>query len=48
MDGEEIDVMQSIGSYSIEQLNQEKQNYLNAIAGVEEKLEAINTIISKE
>jgi len=48
MDWEEIDVMQSIGSYSIEQLNQEKANYLNMIASVDEKLDAINSIIEAE
>jgi len=44
VDGKEVDIMQSIGSYSVQQLTQEKQNYLNAIASVDEKLDAIKAL----
>ena len=48
VDGKEIDIMQSIGHYSIAQLEWEKQNYLDNITRIEEKLDAINSIIMSE
>ncbi len=44
VDGEKVDVLQSIGSYSLAQLESEKQNYLDAITEVEEKITAINNL----
>jgi len=44
LDGKNTKVLQSIGSYSIEQLEVEKQNLLSAIASIDEKIEAINNL----
>jgi hypothetical protein len=44
LDGKNTKVLQSIGSYSIEQLEAEKQNLLSAIASIDEKIEAINNL----
>jgi hypothetical protein len=47
MNGEEIDVMQSVGSYSLQQLESEKVNYNNAISKIDEKIEAINILLEE-
>lgn len=47
MNGEEIDIMKSIGSYSIQQLLLEKVNYNNAIANIDEKINAINALLEE-
>ena len=44
IEGEEVQVLQSIGTYSIEQLNQEKDNYEAQIVSIEEKITAINNL----
>jgi len=44
VDGEDVQVLQSIGHYSLAQLEAEKQNYLNAVASVEEKISAIESL----
>lgn len=44
VNGEDVQVLQSIGYYSITQLEQEKQGYLNAIASIEEKIDSINSL----
>lgn len=41
VDGEKVTVLQSIGEYSISQLEQEKQSLLNEIEKIEEKITAI-------
>ena len=45
--GEEVDVMQSIGSYSLQQLENEKVNYNNVIASIDEKIAAINALLEE-
>ena len=44
IDGNDVTIPRSIGQYSLVQLEQEKQNYLNAIDSVDEKIEAINNL----
>ena len=44
LDGKNTKVLQSIGSYSIEQLEAEKQNLLNEIEKIEEKITAIENL----
>ena len=44
VDGEKVTVLQSIGQYSISQLEQEKQNLLNEIEKIEEKITAIENL----
>lgn len=44
VDGEDVQVLQSIGYYSISQLEAEKTNLQNAIASVDEKIAAINSL----
>ena len=44
LEGNEIDVLQSIGSYSIAQLEQEKTSYQQMITSIEEKITAINNL----
>lgn len=40
----EVIIPRSIGQYSLAQLEQEKENYLNAIKSVDEKITAINNL----
>lgn len=40
----DVIIPRSIGQYSLAQLEQEKENYLNAIESVDEKIAAINSI----
>lgn len=44
INGNDVTIPRSIGTYSITQLEQEKQNYLSAVSGVEEKISAINLL----
>lgn len=44
VDGEDVEVLQSIGYYSLAQLEAEKQNYLNAIAEIEDKISSIESL----
>lgn len=44
VNGDDVQVLQSIGYYSISQLEAEKQNYLTAITSVDEKIDAINSL----
>jgi len=44
VDGEKVTVLQSIGQYSISQLEQEKQNLLDEIEKIEEKITAIESL----
>jgi len=48
VDGEEVDVLQSIGSYNLEQLNRQKEevetNYQKQLADLDEKINAINLL----
>lgn len=44
INGVEVVIPRSIGQYSIAQLEQEKTNLQNAIASVDEKIEAINSL----
>lgn len=44
VDGEKVTVLQSIGQYSISQLEQEKQSLLNEIEKIEEKITAIENL----
>lgn len=44
VDGEDVEVLQSIGYYSLAQLEDEKQNYLNAIAEIEDKISSIESL----
>ena len=44
INGKNVIVPRSIGQYSLEQLEAEKENYNNAIASIEEKIAAINSI----
>ena len=44
IDGNEVVIPRSIGQYSLAQLEQEKENYLNAIKSVDEKITAINNL----
>ena len=44
IDGNDVEIPRSIGQYSIANLEMEKQNLLNAIASVEEKLAIISAL----
>jgi len=44
VDGNEVVIPRSIGQYSLAQLEQEKANYLLAIASVDEKISAIESL----
>lgn len=44
IEGNDVTIPRSIGQYSIAQLEQEKANYLSAIEGVDEKINAINNL----
>ena len=44
IDGKEIDIMQSIGHYSLTQLESEKANLLKNITVIEEKITAIESL----
>lgn len=44
VDENEVTIPRSIGTYSLYQLEQEKANCLLAIAGIDEKISAINNL----
>lgn len=44
VNGNDVSVLQSIGHYSVAQLEQEKANLQNAIASIDEKIDAINNL----
>lgn len=44
VNGEEVQVLQSIGTYSKEQLLQEISNYETMIANTQDKIDAINEL----
>ena len=44
VDGEDVQVLQSIGTYSKEQLLQEISQYESMIASVQDKIDAINEL----
>ena len=44
IDWEEVDIMQSIWHYSIPQLEQEKQNYLDYITEIDNKIASIKAL----
>ena len=44
VNGNDVSVLQSIGHYSVAQLEQEKVNLQNAIASIDEKIDAINNL----
>jgi hypothetical protein len=44
VEGNKVSVLQSIGTYSVAQLEQEKAMYQLQIASVDEKLDAINNL----
>ena len=44
IDGNDVVMAHSIGQYSLSQLNADKENLLNAIKGIDEKIAAINSL----
>lgn len=44
--GNSVTIPQSIGIYSIEELEQQKNMHLNEIAKIDEKIDAINSIVA--
>ena len=48
VDGQEVEVLQTIGSYNLEQLERQKveieTNYQSQLADVNEKIDAINSL----
>ena len=44
IDGNDVVMAHTIGQYSLAQLNAEKDNLLNAIKGIDEKIAAINLL----
>jgi len=44
INGNDVTIPRSIGQYSLPQLEQEKQNYLNVITSIEEKITAISEL----
>jgi len=44
VDGTTVQVLQSIGTYSLADLNAQKQNCLDQISSIEEKITAINNL----
>lgn len=44
IEGNDVIIPRSIGQYSLAQLEQEKANYQNAIASVDEKISAIESL----
>jgi len=47
-DGSDVSVLQSIGHFSIDQLNREKANYQTQIDLLDEKIEAIESLSTEE
>ena len=46
IDWTEVDVLQSIGRFSIEDLNREKEQYEKNIAEVQLRIDAINNVLN--
>lgn len=46
--GEEVTILKSIGTYTKAGLESEKENYESQIAGIEEKINAIDTVVVEE
>lgn len=44
IDGNTVTIAQSIGQYSLAQLEMEKQSLLNAISNIDDKISAINSL----
>ena len=42
----EVQILESIGSYSLQDLNEQKNNLLMQIDGINEKINSINNIIN--